>query len=290
MVMGEPSRKVNVNNSNGQGSNANNGKGTSGAVKPTPGRLPNLMEDERTLLYNNNSCLKCRRPFMEHCMNDCLNGFPDGNTYRMLTQAAVDALCPRMGHVVAAMNGVPESPTTPSLHLIAAVISSSRNPVAYMPANQFSVLEKGDDSESDDSVSCTSDFACTPAVCAVQTKGQGEAPLPKAVTEKIDLFEPHLIWSCEIAGPALDFPLITDSMLDTVKGIHAVYTENQQYNYPSAPTRASYPPLCPTRTKPGHPPTHVPCQDSQRPLFVHPPPPGLHTNVHSQGVDVLTPS
>jgi hypothetical protein len=68
--MGEPSHRANVSKTSNYNTNVGNSKGGTGNAKPTPGRLPKLTEDKRTLLYNNSRCLKCRRPFLEHRMAD----------------------------------------------------------------------------------------------------------------------------------------------------------------------------------------------------------------------------
>jgi hypothetical protein len=47
--------------------------------------LPKLTQNECTLLFNNEGCLKCCKFFVTHRSADCPNGFPDATSYRTLT-------------------------------------------------------------------------------------------------------------------------------------------------------------------------------------------------------------
>ncbi|KAH8799248.1 hypothetical protein DL96DRAFT_875324 [Flagelloscypha sp. PMI_526] len=58
--------------------------------RPTSNRLPQLKEEERTLLYDHQGCLKCRQFYVGHISRDCPNDYPSGSTYKTLTLA--DAL------------------------------------------------------------------------------------------------------------------------------------------------------------------------------------------------------
>jgi hypothetical protein len=51
----------------------------------------------------NQGCLKCRRLFVDHCMANCPNEFPNPKKYQMITQAIVDAVKTRLPRSVGAI-------------------------------------------------------------------------------------------------------------------------------------------------------------------------------------------
>jgi hypothetical protein len=51
--------------------------------------LPLLTDDDRQLLHDNEGCFKCCDPFVQHLLNNCPKGFPDGATYKPLTAAFI---------------------------------------------------------------------------------------------------------------------------------------------------------------------------------------------------------
>jgi len=107
-------------------------------------KLPRLTNMERSLLLDNEGCLKCRHFFMKHCAADCPNNFQSPVGYNVLTNKDVNATCRKQTNAVV------------------TVAESSRGsgnlPVATImpPTNDHTVLE-GDSSDlskdSDDSVS-----------------------------------------------------------------------------------------------------------------------------------------
>jgi len=107
-------------------------------------KLPRLTDSERSLLFDNEGCLKCRRFFAKHRATNCPNDFLSPGTYKTLTTEDVNAACHKMSSTVAM---VTES-TRGSGNLPVAVIMP--------PMNESAVLE-GDSSDlskdSDDSVS-----------------------------------------------------------------------------------------------------------------------------------------
>ena len=59
--------------------------GTKGKTFDATKALLKLMEVERSLLFDNEGCLKCRRFFVKHRSSNCPNGFPSGLNYKPLT-------------------------------------------------------------------------------------------------------------------------------------------------------------------------------------------------------------
>jgi hypothetical protein len=61
-------------------------------TRPRPagqGRIPRMTMEERSLLFDNEGCLKCRLPFAGHWSKECPNGFPSRHVPVM--QALVDS-------------------------------------------------------------------------------------------------------------------------------------------------------------------------------------------------------
>lgn len=80
-VLTEPSRRGN-----------NNAFASGSANSTSRVALPRLLDSERKLLYDNNSCLKCHCVFVSHRSNNCPNEFPNAASYKTLTQAFVDLI------------------------------------------------------------------------------------------------------------------------------------------------------------------------------------------------------
>jgi hypothetical protein len=113
------------------------------AFDPTKALLK-LMEAERSLLFNNKGCLKCRRFFVKHCSSNCPNDFPSGLNYKPLTAEDVNAACHKT--------------TSPVATVRDSSYGSGTLPVtAIMLPTNISTVLKGDNSDlskdSDDSVS-----------------------------------------------------------------------------------------------------------------------------------------
>src|SRR5271154_5895357 len=112
-------------------------------------RVPKLTEDERKLLLQNQGCLKCCRVFVEHKMANCPVGFPDPSKYKTLTQGTVDAIKAHIGSkrkIGAVQRDSPEPKNVDVLeHPVAAVMGSTWDPVAYLPANKTSIIEDTED-------------------------------------------------------------------------------------------------------------------------------------------------
>jgi len=109
--------------------------------------LPKLTDMERTLLFNNEGCLKCRRFFVDHCSANCPNEFPTGVGYKTLTTDDVKSACRKTSNPVAS---VVELSHRSGILLIVAIM---------LPTNDSMVLEgnSGDLSkDSDDSMSAHS--------------------------------------------------------------------------------------------------------------------------------------
>jgi len=108
-----------------------------------------------------------------------------------------------------------------AMHPVAAVLSSSQRPFAYMLMNESSVLKHED---SDSSVSFTSISAST-IIAAILLS----APTTAAVTADTAPFHvPHLFWKCSISGPSGSFPLTFEALID--HGSHAVLIREELIN------------------------------------------------------------
>jgi hypothetical protein len=203
--LGEPSQHNNIQgnpNRFGNSTNVNHSNTTASSSMPRT-HVPKLTEDERSLLYNNQGCLKCRRFHVDHKMANCPIGFPNPAKYKTLTQADADRARPQTNRVAAAVQEEsPEADDQSSAYPVSATFSTSCYPIAYMPPNDSSILQRGADSSSDDSVS------------TVPRAVVGAIPTPEG-TGGDRFFAPHIMWPCTMAGPALEFPRATLSMLDT---------------------------------------------------------------------------
>jgi hypothetical protein len=89
-LLGEPSSRTNtMHAASSSTTNHNyNNNGSKNNAKST--YLPKMTPKKRQLLFDNEGCLKCHHPFVDHRSHNCPNDFPSGLNYRPLTQADVD--------------------------------------------------------------------------------------------------------------------------------------------------------------------------------------------------------
>ena len=173
--------------------------------------LPKLTQTERTLLFDNEGCLKCCRVFVNHQSTACTNGFPDASTYKPLTQDLVDLFKKRAKKGVASVMTA-NNDTNASTQPIAVVMGTSANPVAYMPANASNVVE-GDSLDSDSSV-------VSPSPIAHITQQNLSPTLKASVDDIAPLTVPHLFWQCSTSGPVNCPPVTISALID--HGAHVV--------------------------------------------------------------------
>lgn len=208
-TLSEPSRRANTNYQPG-------GPSIKASYRPT---LSRLLDSERQLLYDNQGCLKCHRVFVTHRSNNCPNDFPKAETYKVLTQAAIDAIKLRVKKPFAAVigqemhaSGSGSSMGNSSInHPVAAVMGISNNPVAYMPSNASNVVEG--DSDSDSSVSAA-------ALIGIEKQHKSPGELKASPERLAPLTVPHLFWRCTVSGPADSFPITFNALID--HGSHTV--------------------------------------------------------------------
>jgi len=145
--------------------------------------LPKLTDAERTLLFDNEGCLKCRRFFVDHRSANCPNEFPSGTNYKTLTSDDVKSARRKTSNPVAS---IAESSRGSGILPIAAIMP---------PTNDSAVLE-GDSSDlskdSDDSVS----------------------------THSVPFSIPHYRWKCAIDGADSLDRVNVDALIDN--GSHTV--------------------------------------------------------------------
>ena len=176
--------------------------------------LPKLLDAERHLLYDNEGCLKCRRIFVDHHSTNCPNNFPNPSTYKTLTQNFVDPIKSRIKRPVAAV--VNSDAASANAVPVAAVMGSSINPVAYMPANTSNVLEGESD---DDSVSVSATVAATVTVNVTATNNT--VPVLMAPLNLLaPLSVPHLFWRCSTSSAPNTLPVTFEALIDP--GSHLV--------------------------------------------------------------------
>lgn len=75
-------------------------------------RLPLLTVAERQLLKDNQGCLKCRRPFVNHQSQSCPNGFPPGQGYKPITAETIRAAQAARSRTRATAAILPDDPET----------------------------------------------------------------------------------------------------------------------------------------------------------------------------------
>ena len=166
--------------------------------------LPQLTDNEHTLLMDNHRCLKCRCLFEYHVSKDCTNDWPNTSTYCTITTEVT--MASRAGkirmNVAVAMTSV-SNPITSST--MVAIVSP--NPVTYVAVNMQSVIaDDANYSDSDDSSSLS---------CAVVVS-RTEIPTStvKQIREKVGpapFFEPHLWWHCSTD--------VSDFILQTINAL-----------------------------------------------------------------------
>ena len=115
---------------------------------------PKLTPEEGSLLINNHGCTKCCRVYVFHTKFKCLNDFPKGTGYKLVTQAGVDtarrAHENKMKKTISAVT--PATLTTgPSSHPIAAIMGYASNPVGYQANYSSAVLSNKEDEDELDS-------------------------------------------------------------------------------------------------------------------------------------------
>jgi hypothetical protein len=136
--------------------------------------------------------------FVVHKSANCPNNWPTAMSYHTLTQANVDHVhtSQKLKPVATTASVVDDKNTSQPVHPVAAILGSSATPVAYMANNISSVIEHGEESTSDVSIS----VSCI-------------APCKR-------LFSNHLFWDCSTTGSAGDVSSLMHSMLDC--GCHTV--------------------------------------------------------------------
>lgn len=71
--------------------------------------LPTITKNERVLLFRHDGFFKCRKFYTKHRAANCPNGFPSGDGYKVLTEAAALAACPCGVNTVMSANTVGET-------------------------------------------------------------------------------------------------------------------------------------------------------------------------------------
>jgi hypothetical protein len=192
--LGEPSNRVNTLQT------------PATRVPNATGKLPKLTDTERRLLFDNEGCLKCRKFFVAHKSVNCPNGWPTASGYRTLTQADVDrARNGGKGKGVAAAVNVGENDVP--AHPVAVVMGSTKEPAAYMPANMSSVIERGNESISENSVSTSASvplYTPVPDIKGNITLTANDPPF----------YSPHFLWKCEVASRGDALLLMVESLID----------------------------------------------------------------------------
>lgn len=84
-------------------------------------RLPPLTAAERALLQAHEGCFKCCRPYAEHLVNACPNGFPEKATYKTLTEADTLAVKKKHGKAMKAAAVLPVAASIPAPVAVAPV-------------------------------------------------------------------------------------------------------------------------------------------------------------------------
>jgi hypothetical protein len=145
--------------------------------------LLKLTDAERTLLFNNEGCLKCRRFLVNHRSPNCPNDFPPALNYKTLTAEDVNAACRKTGKTIATVADTSRG-------------SGSLPIAAIMPPTNDSAVLEGDSAnlskDSDDSVSHHS----------------------------VPFSFPHYRWRCAVDSVNLLDRLEVDALIDN--GLHTV--------------------------------------------------------------------
>ena len=135
--LSEPSRRYNT--FRGPVSDRSLTKGKENASK-----LPTLTDAERSLLFDNEGCLKCRCFFIKHRAADCPNDFPATTTYKTLTIEDVNAARRKTASTVAT---IAES-SRGSGNLTVAAIMLLINDSAVLEGDSSDLSKDSDDSMS----------------------------------------------------------------------------------------------------------------------------------------------
>lgn len=170
------------------GARTNNPKAgqSSDATSKTYTRLPALTENERQLLNKHEGCFKCRRFYVTCRSKDCKNGFPDGATYKTLTEAMATN----------SKNKSSKMSTVASVEAVAAVV---------MPS---AVLGNGTDS-GEEYVEIQSSFPVDAVSPASPTSSESENPSSSA-----PLITPQLMWQCSLISSVSPFPVSVSALID----------------------------------------------------------------------------
>jgi hypothetical protein len=140
-ALSEPSRHANAsyttNNGGSGGYHKKENQSASGSNRPC---LPKLTESERTLIYDNQGCLKCRKLLVDHRMANCLNGFPNPTTYHTLTQRDIEAVRTRANRTISAITRSSPEPEGDTPHPVALIMAHTHYPAAYLPTNKSCII------------------------------------------------------------------------------------------------------------------------------------------------------
>jgi hypothetical protein len=220
----ESSRKANPLGEPSNCANTQLNRTTTPRTATPLGKLPKLTETERQLLFDNDGCLKCHRFFVAHKSANCPNNWPNATNYRMLTQGDVDRAHTK-GKTVAAIASV--SDDSMEAHPVTAVLGSLNAPTAYLPKNASSIIERGDESISDISVSPPPPYPRVPAMTQTPLVGRVMASMAAVASKDplpIPFYKEHLYWRCSVEGNSPSAPTMTTSLLDN--GCHTVLIED----------------------------------------------------------------
>jgi hypothetical protein len=110
--------------------------------------LPKLTDAERTLLFDNEGCLKCHRFLVNHCSANCPNDFPPTLTYKTLTAEDINAARRKTGKAIASVVDISHR----SGSLLIAAIMPPTNDNTILEGDSADLLKDSDDSVSPHSV------------------------------------------------------------------------------------------------------------------------------------------
>jgi hypothetical protein len=177
-------------------------------------KLPKLTEGERHLLFDNEGCLKCHCFFVGHRSTMCPNKWPSAAGYRALLQKDVDHACPGAKAIASIGASTSDPSDVQNMHPLAAVLGSSTAPTAYLPTNGLNMIERGDKSILDNSVSTSSPVKPKPP-----EHYSTDSPLKAGPEQEYT----HFHWKCLVVGGA-DITDQTPAMIDN--GSHKVLVDN----------------------------------------------------------------
>ncbi|KAG1880280.1 hypothetical protein C8R48DRAFT_587911, partial [Suillus tomentosus] len=157
----------------------------------TSTRVPPLSDTERQLLNKHEGCFKCRRFYVSCRSKDCKNGFPDGATYKPLTENM-------------ALNSKNKSTKTAKVASVEAVAA------VMMPS---AVLGNGTDSGEE--------YVRIPSSSHVHSSSTSSPPL--TITPSLSpindppvapLTTPQLKWQCLLDGPLSPSSVSVSALID----------------------------------------------------------------------------